>query len=325
MSKETILVVGGAGYIGSHVNQMLCQAGYKTIVLDNLYRGNRNTVLNAPFIQGNINCHSTLAHIFKNYAIDTVMHFAALTDIAESMRNPKAYFLNNVSYTFNLLNVMMKHRVKNFIFSSSAAIYGNPQTAKIGEDHPCLPINPYGESKLLAEKLLKDFSRAYGMKFCAIRYFNAAGGDSTGKLKNYQMQSTNLIPVILHNLKKGQSTIQINGKDYATPDGTCVRDYVHVEDIGSAHLLSYERLKRTEESTVYNLGNSRGYSVKEVIHTIEKVTGKKIKIIESARRAGDPAILIADSQKARKELHWKPRFHLLETMIEHAWIALNHL
>jgi UDP-glucose 4-epimerase len=325
MDKGTILVVGGAGYIGSHTNKMLRQKGYKTVVLDNLIRGDRNTVGNTPFIQGNMNCQSTLKYIFNHYVIDTVMHFAALTDISESWKDPSTYFTNNVSYTLNLLQAMTIHNVNNLIYSSSAAVFGQPQVTKVDEDHPCAPINPYGESKLMVEKLLTDFSQAHGMKFCSIRYFNAAGGDPEGKIKNYQIHSNNLIPSIMHRLKQGEATVKINGTDYPTHDGTCIRDFVHIEDIGSAHLLSMERLKKTGESTFYNLGNGQGYSVREVINLIGKITGKKINILECERRSGDPPMLIADTKKALKELEWKPRFHSLETMIEHTWTALDHL
>ncbi len=325
MKKGTILVVGGAGYIGSHMNKMLRQAGYETLVLDNLCRGDRKTILNAPFIQGDINCPSTLKHIFNNNSIDTVMHFAALTDVAESIRNPAAYYLNNVFHTMNLLKAMAQHQVTNFIFSSSAAIFGHPQSAMIDEDHPCEPINPYGKSKWMVENFLKEFSKAHGIKFCSIRYFNAAGGDPEGKIKNYQKGATNLIPLILHGLKRGGQIVKINGTDYSTPDGTCIRDYIHIEDIGTAHLLSMERLRESGESSYYNLGNGQGYSVREVIHAVERVTGKKIQINESERRPGDPAVLIADAKKALIELKWVPRYPLLETMIEHAWTALNYL
>lgn len=323
MNKGTILVIGGAGYIGSHINKMLLQSNYKTLVLDNLSRGNRKTVLETPFIQGDISCNSTLSHIFENYSIDTVMHFAALTDVGESVRNPVAYYLNNVSHTLNLLQTLVHYKVSNLIFSSSAAIFGHPKSTLIDENHPCAPINPYGESKWMVEKFLKDFDQAYGLKSCCMRYFNAAGGDPEGKIKNYQIHSGNLIPLILNSLKKGDGTIKINGTDYSTPDGTCIRDYIHIHDIGTAHLLSMEKLKETGRSSCYNLGNGQGYSVKEVISAVEKVTGKKIKTIPCERRPGDPAILIADAKKALNELQWAPHYPLLETMIEHAWTALN--
>lgn len=322
---KTILVIGGAGYIGSHINKMLNRSGYQTIVLDNLCRGDRKTIFNNPFIHADINCSKTLQYVFNNFSIDTVMHFAALTDVGESMKNPAAYYVNNVSHTLNLLNEMVSHQVYNLIFSSSAAIFGRPQSPYVDEDHPCFPISPYGESKLMVEKLLRDFNRAYGINFCSIRYFNAAGGDPEGKIKNYQRRAANLIPLILHGLKKGNHQVKINGMDYSTPDGTCLRDYIHVDDIGTAHLLCMQKLKEDGKSGFYNLGIGKGYSVKEVVSIIEKVTRKKLEVTECERRLGDPEILIANPKKANNELRWEPKYPSLETMIEHAWTALDYL
>lgn len=322
--KNTILVIGGAGYIGSHVNKMLQQAGYNTLVLDNLSRGNRLTIQQTPFIQGCISDNSVLQQIFERYSIDTVMHFAALCNVAESVHHPAAYYQNNFSYTLNLLNSLVKNQVKYVIFSSTAAIFGHPQQVPICENHPCAPINPYGTSKLMVEKILKDFHQAYGLRSCSIRYFNAAGGDPEGKIKYYQNHVSNLIPLLLKSLKSGNAAIKVNGTDYPTNDGTCVRDYVHIEDLGAAHLLCMEKLWATNESCCYNLGTGKGYSVKEVIYAAEAVTGKKIKMVESQRRPGDPAILVANANKAIKELNWQPQFNL-EAMIEHAWKAMDYL
>lgn len=321
--NQTILLVGGAGYIGSHINKMLRQEGYNTLVLDNLSRGNRLTIQDTPFIQGDLNNTHLLSQIFENHSIGTVMHFAALTDVGESVRNPAIYYLNNVCYTLNLLNALVKHRVKHFVYSSSAAIFGWPHSSSIDESHPCNPINPYGESKWMVEMLLKNFDSAYGLKSCCVRYFNAAGGDPEGKIKYYQSHISNLIPLALKSLKCGHGAIKINGTDYSTPDGTCIRDYIHIEDLGTAHLLCMQRLWETEVSSCYNLGTGQGYSVREVIHEIERATGKTIDALESDRRPGDPAILVANPSKAMRELNWKPRYPLLNTMIEHAWRVLE--
>lgn len=325
MKKNTILITGGAGYIGSHVNKMLRNFGYDTFVLDNFSRGHVSTLQNTPFMQGDISDPALLNKIFTNHSIDTVMHFAALTDVGESVNQPEIYYRNNVSYTLNLLNSMVQHGVKYLIFSSSAAIFGHPQTDRINENHPPLPINPYGNSKLIVEKMLKDFDLAHGLKSCCIRYFNAAGGDPDGKIKFHQNRTNNLIPLILKNLKSGLDNIKIFGTDYPTSDGTCVRDYIHIEDVGTAHILCMEQLWKEQASNCFNLGNGRGYSVKEVIYAVEKITGKKIQVIEAPRRLGDAAVLIADANKAMQELNWNPRYPLLDQMIEHAWKALDYL
>lgn len=322
MNTKTILIAGGAGFIGSHVNKMLNQAGYHTVVLDNLSKGNRNTILNSPFVEGDISSSNDLDHIFTNFKIDAVMHFAAFIDVGESVKNPAKYYSNNVTHTLTLLNAMIKHQVKTFIFSSSAAIFGIPQQIPVSENHPCNPINPYGESKLMVEKILRDYDIAYGLKSCCLRYFNAAGGDPEGIIKNFQTQVTNLIPLILRGLMS-EKPLTIFGTDYSTPDGTCVRDYVHIEDLGTAHIKGMERLFDGFPSEHYNLGNGHGYSVREVIQAAESVTSKKVNVKEGARRPGDPGVLVADSSKAFRELGWKPQYPSLEIMINHAWRALQ--
>lgn len=323
MTKRTILVAGGAGFIGSQVNQMLNAAGYQTVILDNLSQGNQNTLFNGTFIQGDIGDPYLLDQIFKNHQIDAVMHFAAFIDVGESVKDPAKYYTNNVVKTLTLLQSMINHHVKCFIFSSSAAIFGYPQFLPITEDHPSYPINPYGETKWIVEKILRDFDKAYGLKSCCLRYFNAAGGDPDGKIKNYQKQALNLIPIVLKNLKSEKGSITIFGTDYPTPDGTCIRDYIHIQDLGVAHIQGLEKLLSENSSSYYNLGNGRGYSVKEVIQATEKVTGKKVNVILGERRPGDPPTLVADSQKAYKELGWKPQYPSLEIMIEHAWNAIK--
>lgn len=320
--EKRILIAGGAGFIGSHVNKLLHQQGYQTIVYDNLSRGSRLTVREGDFIEGDISDENKLGEIFQAYSIDAVMHFAAFIDVGESVREPINYYLNNVAHTVPLLSAMIKHNVKHFVFSSSAGIFGHPQEKLITEDHPCQPISPYGESKWMVEKMLRDLESAYGLKSCCFRYFNAAGGDPDKEIKNHQKQMTNLIPLTLRSIKTGRP-LTIFGTDYPTPDGTCIRDYVHVYDLGMAHISGMEKLFASPSSLYYNLGNGRGYSIREVIEAAEKVTGHQVPFIEGPRRPGDTPILLADSTKAQRELHWFVRYPSLETMIEHAWIAMN--
>jgi len=320
---KCVLIVGGAGFIGSHVNKMLNQAGYQTIVFDNLSRGNREAVQHGVFIKGDLANTELLDQVFTDYSIDAVMHFAALTEVGESVQNPLKYYVNNVVNTINLLEAMLRHQVNVFIFSSSAAIFGNPQEAYVTEEHPCNPINPYGQTKLMVEHILHDLSAASSLRFCCLRYFNAAGGDSEGLLKNYKAKESNFIPIVLRSLFKPNGVVTIFGTDYPTRDGTGVRDYVHVEDLGSAHILAMEKLFSGAPSNYYNLGNGQGFSVREVIATAEEVTGKKVNVIEGARRPGDPPFLVANSKKAYEELNWKPRYASLQDMIKHAWQALH--
>ena len=239
---KCVLVTGGAGFIGSVVNEKLHQHGYDTIVLDNLSRGNQDTVRHGIFIKGDIADKALLDHIFNTYSIDAVMHFAAFLDVGESMTDPLKYYSNNVASTIHLLDTMHTHHINVFIFSSSATIFGLPNCDAINEKQPYHPINPYGESKLMIETILHDLSRAYGLRFCALRYFNAAGGDPSGYIKNYKTKENNLIPILLRSLKQPQGSLTIFGTDYPTKDGTCVRDYIHVDDLASAHLLAMEKL-----------------------------------------------------------------------------------
>jgi len=322
-SKKTILVVGGAGFIGSHVVKMLDQHGYRPIVFDNLSTGSRNAVTRGHFIEGDLANPSDLESVFNDFKIDAVMHFAGLIDVGESVKEPAKYYINNVSYTLNLLEAMRRHGVKILIFSSTAAIFGIPEhNTPIKEDCPKQPINPYGQTKLMVETILHDYDAAYGLKSTALRYFNAAGGDPDGEIKNYKKKESNLIPLILKSLQQPNGILTINGTDYLTPDGTCIRDYIHLEDLGSAHILAMEKLFNGAPSVNYNLGNGQGFSIREVIQAAEKVTGLHVKTHEGPRRPGDPSILIADSQKAKKELQWQPRYLSLESMITHAWQSL---
>lgn len=320
---KNILVTGGAGFIGSYVNKLLHQAGYETIILDNLSTGSRSVVRQGTFVEGNCGDVEVLKSLFSQYPIDAVMHFAALIDVGESISKPALYYENNVAGTLNLLKMMNQFDVKKLIFSSSAAVYGNPQQElPIKETDPCLPINPYGESKLMVEKILRDCDRAYQLKSCSLRYFNAAGGDPDGEIKFEKKHISNLIPLILRGIKSSVP-LTIYGTDYPTKDGTCIRDYIHIHDLATAHLLALEKLFQGGKTDCFNLGNGSGFSVREVIAAAEKVTGIQVQVIEGARRPGDPPLLIADSQKAQRDLNWKTRYPDLETIIAHAWQAMN--
>lgn len=322
MSHQKILITGGAGFIGSYVNKALTKMGYHTLVLDNLSRGHREVVTYGEFIKGDLSDTSLIHKIFQSHSILAVMHFAAFIDVGESVKEPSLYYLNNVSHTLSLLQSMICHTPCPFIFSSSAAIYGTPLQTHIKEDHPCSPINPYGETKWMIEKILRDFDHAYGLKHSCLRYFNAAGGDPEGEIRHPQSKSQNLIPNILRSLKHSGAPLIINGSDYSTPDGTCVRDYIHIDDLAKAHIYALERLLNGGNSSSYNLGNGRGFSIREVIDTVEKTLNKKISRLEGPRRPGDPPILLADFSKAKAELAWTPQFDLSD-MIAHAWQGIG--
>ncbi len=322
MSKEKIMVVGGAGYIGSHVNKELHKAGYDTLVYDNLSTGNKNSVVAGTFVEGDIGDKEALKKVFKTYNISSVMHFAAFIDVEESVHNPAKYYHNNVVNTLTLLDTMLEHSINRFLFSSSAAIYGMPKADLIDENHETNPINPYGYTKLVVEKIMQDYDQAYGLCYCSLRYFNAAGGDPDKKLRNLKFKESNLIPVLLRNVRNDNAPSTVFGTDYPTRDGTCVRDFIHIIDLASAHIKGVERLLSGGDSQAYNLGNGKGYTVKEVIETTEKVTGIKLNIIEGPRRPGDPHALIADGSKAARELNWHPQYSL-EEMVDHAWAALK--
>lgn len=312
-----ILVTGGAGFIGSHVNLALNQAGYETVIFDNLSRGSAKTVTGGTLVEGDLLNEQALEQLFAQFPIKAVMHFAALTDVGESVTHPELYYKNNTQGTLNLLHAMIKAGVSKFIFSSTAAVYGVPEQEFINENHPLKPINPYGDSKLQVEKALFELSQKHPFTYVSLRYFNAAGGDPEGKLKNFKKKENNLIPLLLHAVKDNK-ILTVYGSDWPTPDGTCIRDYIHVQDLSSAHLLALDYPK----SSIFNLGNGKGFSVKEVIDTAEKVLGRPIPYILGDRRAGDPARLVADSQKAREELGWKPQFAQLEQIILDAQRAL---
>jgi UDP-glucose 4-epimerase len=321
--RKTALVTGGAGFIGSQVNKLLFKKGYETIILDDLSSGSSKAIVGGAFIKGDFGHRPLLDAIFSREKIDAVIHLAALLDVGESVKEPIKYYFNNVVKTMVLLDAMQRHSVEFLVFSSSAAVYGDPKNRIIKESDSCDPINPYGHSKLIVEQILKNIGLASGMKYCALRYFNVAGGDPEGEIKNFKEKESNLIPVILRSLKKENRTVTIFGTDYPTFDGTAIRDYVHVYDIAEAHIAAMESLFNGASSNIFNLGNARGFSVRQVIATVEMVTGRKVRIIEGQRRVGDPALLLANAEKAKSELNWHPHYPALESMIEHAWRALD--
>jgi UDP-glucose-4-epimerase GalE len=314
-----ILVIGGAGYIGSHMCKYLSQAGYKPIVVDNLRYGHREAVKWGPLIEGSMEDQELLKHILSEYSISAVMHFAAFIDVGESVENPGIYYQNNVAATISLLQTMIQANIHHFIFSSSAAVYGDPVENPITEKHSLHPINPYGRTKLMVEQILNDFQAAYGLNYVSLRYFNAAGADPDGGLGEDHRPETHLIPLVLHAASGVRKDIKIFGDDYSTKDGTCIRDYIHIYDLAQAHLLALEQLINGGSGGVYNLGNGGGYSVKEVIETARKISGKPILFEVIERRPGDAEILVGSSKKAMKELGWEPQYPELEVIIEHAW------
>lgn len=314
-----ILVCGGAGYIGSHMVAALLEKGEEVVVLDNLQKGHREAVLGGRFYEGDLRDRAVLDKVFTENGIDAVIDFAADSLVGESVTEPLKYFENNVGGTLSLLRAMKDYGVKNIVFSSTAATYGEPESIPILESDRTFPTNPYGESKLAVEKVLKWCDNAYGIKYTALRYFNAAGAHESGEIGEDHSPESHLIPLILQTALGQREKIMIFGDDYKTEDGTCIRDYIHVMDLASAHLLAVDRLRNGGESRIYNLGNGTGFSVKEVIEAARKVTGREIKAEIAPRRAGDPAVLIASSKKAVEELGWKPKFNSLETIIETAW------
>ena len=315
---STILVTGGAGYIGSHVVKELFRQGHNPIVFDNLQTGHRKATDRALFIEGNLSDQKKLSDTFQANSIDAVMHFAGDCLVGESVQDPVKYFNNNVKNGIKLIEIMEQLNVRKFVFSSSAAVYGEPKEVPISEKHPCAPTNPYGETKWIFEKILQAFSDAGKLDFISLRYFNAAGADPEGGLGEDHSPETHLIPLVIKAAMSGGS-VPVYGTDYDTPDGTCLRDYIHVSDLARAHILALQKLEREEKSAIYNLGNGNGYSVREVIETVKKVTGRNVVSVDSPRRPGDPARLVASSEKIRKELGWTPRYPDLETIIQTAW------
>jgi UDP-glucose 4-epimerase len=316
---KNVLVVGGAGYIGSHMCKYLAKNGYQPVVLDNLVYGHREAVKWGPFFEGSMTDGNLVNSIFSKYTIEAVMHFAAFCYVGESVTDPAKYYRNNVAATIALLEKMVENKVTNFIFSSTCATYGEPVEIPINEQHPQNPINPYGKSKLMVEHILNDFHHAYDMQYVALRYFNAAGADPEGELGEDHRPETHLIPLVLQAALGQRESINIFGTDYPTSDGTCIRDYIHINDLAQAHYLALDRLLNHLPGGHYNLGTGNGFSVKEVIDMSAKITGKSIPANITERRPGDPASLISSSDKAIKELGWKPQFSDLTTIIETAW------
>ncbi len=313
-----ILIVGGAGYIGSHVNKFLSERGYETLILDNLTKGHRESVKWGRFIEGDLGDRRLLGRILTRYDVEAVMHFAAFTDVGESVQKPGDYYRNNVMNTLNLLDSMRENGVSKFIFSSTCAVYGNPSEIPITEEHPLNPISPYGRSKLMVEEVLRDYSDAYGLSYVSLRYFNAAGADPEGEIGELHDPETHLIPIVLDAAMGLRDSVRIFGTDYPTPDGTCIRDYIHVMDLADAHWRALEYLEG-ERSGVFNLGNGNGFSVREVIETCREVTGASIRAVEDERRPGDPPELVGSSERALEILGWRPVFTELEEIIKTAW------
>jgi UDP-glucose 4-epimerase len=315
--KEKVLVTGGAGYIGGVVSAQLLARGYEVVVLDNLSHGNRSAVPeSAEFVQGDIADRSLLDQLFRSQRISAVMHFAAFIEAGESMKVPEKYFRNNTASALTLLEAVLGNGIQRFVFSSTAALYGTPEETPILETAALHPTNAYGESKLLVERVLDWFNRVHGLHYASLRYFNAAG--ASGAQGEDHTPESHLIPIALQVALGQRKCVSIFGTDYPTPDGTCVRDYIHVEDLASAHLLVLKELSN-KNKLIYNLGNGRGFSVREVLQTVRQATGHAIPAEEVARRAGDPAVLVASSAKIKEELGWQPVHAELESIVRSAW------
>ena len=314
-----VLICGGAGYIGSHINKQLHEDGYDTIVFDNLVYGHREAVKWGTFVKGDLKNVDEIDAVFRQYPIESVFHFAAYAYVGESVKEPEKYYYNNVVNTLNLLNMMRRHSCDKVIFSSTCATYGEPERVPITEDTPQNPINPYGRSKLMIEQIFRDYQRAYGLRFAALRYFNAAGADPEGEIGESHNPETHLIPLVLDAASGKREDIKVFGTDYGTPNGSCVRDYIHVADLASAHALALQYLENSGASDFFNLGNENGTSVLEVIDSAKRVTKRDFRVTLTERRAGDPAKLVGSSEKARRVLGWKPKYGDIDTIIFHAW------
>lgn len=320
---KNILVIGGAGYIGSHMVRMLANQGYNPVVFDNLSKGHREAVANYPFELGDLGDKARLTEVFKKYGIEAVMHFAAFAEVGESVKEPSKYYHNNVAKVLDLLDALVENDIKYFVFSSTAATFGEPVRPKIDESHPQNPINPYGNTKLMVEKILADFDTAYGLKATALRYFNASGADDSGEIGESHNPETHLIPIVLQAAAGKRASIKMFGTDYPTPDGTCVRDYVHVNDLARAHILALEKMFKDNVSERFNLGSGNGFSVAEIVKEAKRITDIDFTVEKAPRRDGDPAVLVADSAKAERILGWKPQYNLTR-IIETAWNWEQH-
>lgn len=314
-----VLVTGGAGYIGSQTAKALAQAGHEPIVFDNFSSGHRWAAKWGPVVEGDLENTGLVSKTLHDTRAEAVIHFSASIAVGESVANPRKYFWNNIVNALRLLDAMLAADVKPIVFSSSAAVYGDPETNPIPEDHPNRPVNPYGETKLLIERALKWYGAAYGFKWAAVRYFNAAGADPDGELGEDHDPETHLIPLIIHAVLGRREKVDVFGTDYPTPDGTAIRDYIHVADLAEAHIRALRYLMEGGESVALNLGTGQGHSVRQVISTVERVSGKRVPAHDAPRRAGDPPVLVADSQKAVKVLGWKPHVSDLDTIVQTAW------
>lgn len=314
-----ILVCGGAGYIGSHINKQLYKEGYETIVFDNLIYGHKEAVKWGKLVVGDLKNVDEIEAVFKNNQIDAVFHFAAYAYVGESVDHPEKYYYNNVVNTLNLLHVMMKYGCNKIIFSSTCATYGEPEKVPITEDMPQNPINPYGATKLMVERIFQDYHKAYGLQYVVLRYFNAAGADPDGEIGESHNPETHIIPLVLDAASGKRPDIKVFGADYDTPDGSCIRDYIHVYDLATAHLLALHHLEAGKESQFFNLGNEKGTSVLEVVDSVKRVTRRNLKVTLTDRRPGDPAKLVGSSQKAQEVLGWKPIYGDIDAIVGHAW------
>ena len=314
----SVLIVGGAGYIGSQTAKAVAAAGLEPIVFDNLVYGHEWAVKWGPLVRGDLADRALLVDVMKRHSVDAVIHFAAYAYVGESVTNPRKYFGNNVVGTLNLLDAMLDAGVRDVVFSSTCATYGEPQKVPISEDHPQNPVNPYGETKLAVEKMLHWYSQAYGLRYAALRYFNAAGADPDGQLGEDHDPETHLIPLAIDAAMLSSAELQIFGTDYPTPDGTAIRDYIHVVDLADAHLRALAKLRDGAAALRLNLGTGRGHSVREVVAAVRKVTGRDVRVREVGRRAGDPPALVADARQAATVLGWQPRYPELEIIVEHA-------
>lgn len=316
-----ILITGGAGYIGSHTVRLMSEKGYEIIVLDNLVYGHREAILNPEIelVVGDLGDTELVGRLFEYHDIEAVIHFAAYAFVGESVTDPEKYYQNNIAAPLNLIAMMRKYGCNNFIFSSTCATYGNPEYAPLDENHPQNPINPYGQSKLMLEKIIKDYHKAYNFKYAFLRYFNASGASPDGLIGEDHNPETHLIPLILDAVNGDRPHITVFGTDYETQDGTCVRDYIHVEDLATAHIAALEHLKAGKPPVICNLGTGNGVSVKEMIAAVEEVTGKQVPVVYGERRAGDPPFLFANATHAKEVLGWEAKYKDVKDIIAHAW------
>ena len=319
MGSKRVLVVGGAGYIGAHVNAALADKGYETVVLDSLIYGHREHVVAGRFEQGDLADTALVEALLTRHEIAAVMHFAGFTYVGESVTDPEKYYRNNVANTIGLLGAMRRCGTRALVFSSTCAVYGAPSVIPIPEEHPHAPINPYGASKAMVERIIRDCAEAYGFRFAVLRYFNAAGADPAGRCGERHDPETHLIPLALQAALGAGPPLRLFGTDYDTPDGTCIRDYIHVSDLAEAHILAMEQILAEDRSVVYNLGNGNGVSVRQILDAVETVTGRPVPVTVTARRAGDPPALVGDARRAVRELGWKPRLAGIHDILATAW------